>query len=268
MKHIIFLFYFFISSTCIASELSVVTWNAGDSNYPPPSYNEILKIIDKNNPPDVLILQETFFERFIKIKELLNYEYSIHSSKLSDQIENLGILSKKKISSPDLIIFKNKDSGALKGTITVNQESEIQMVCVHLEYIKAKTRDNKGYVDLSFTESIKILKQEIFNNNKRNREAKKLIEWCGKKTEKTVIGGDFNTISISSGIRKIKKHYKDSMPFYKSFFSMSGTYKKIRFPVEPRIDFIFHSKDLKVKSSGIIKKTPGDHYPVKAVFLF
>jgi endonuclease/exonuclease/phosphatase family metal-dependent hydrolase len=42
---------------------------------------------------------------------------------------------------------------------------------------------------------------------------------------------------------------------------------KIFLPIKPRIDYIFHSLDLKCNSASvIIKESAGDHCPVLAVF--
>lgn len=237
-----------------------MTWNAGDSDRLPPSLNEMYEMINKvPGKPDILILQEIFSNNFKCLKELLQFEYGIHSSQISSKILNLGILSSYKISNSELIVFSNKISGALKAEINTNGRI-INIYCVHLEYIRKKTRDKNGYVNFKFSEILNILKKEIYLQNPRKIEAVTLLKKSGKPGKLTILAGDFNTVAFSSSIKEIKKYYKDAMPFFKSF--LSGTYKKIHFPVKPRIDYIFHSPDICVENFDVIRETPGDHYPV------
>jgi endonuclease/exonuclease/phosphatase family metal-dependent hydrolase len=261
-KILIIISILLFSSFCSANQLSIMTWNAGDSDRTPPNIDEMYELVSKApKKPDILILQEIFFNNFKGLKERLNFSNSIHSSQISTKILNLGILSSCEISKSELIVFSNKISGALKAEINHNGQA-LNIYCVHFEYIRKKTRDKNGYVDLKFNEIFNILKKEIYLQNPRKNEANKLLEIAGKPGKATILAGDFNTISFSSSIKNIKKYYNDAMPFFKSF--VSGTYKKIHSPIKPRIDYIFHSPDINVKSFKIIRQTPGDHFPVIA----
>ena len=46
---------------------------------------------------------------------------------------------------------------------------------------------------------------------------------------------------------------------------LTGTYKKSSLPVEPRIDFIFHSGNIRCREASVARDSAGDHYPVRAV---
>ena len=77
-----------------------------------------------------------------------------------------------------------------------------------------------------------------------------------------IIGGDFNTFPFSTAIRKMDRRYDDALLESKDYFS--GTYKKLALPVQPRIDFIFHSRNIECREGAVIKEGDGDHFPVRA----
>lgn len=261
----IILFITILIKPVFAESVSVLTWNIGDSDKKNPSCQEISEVILKQDKkPGILILQEVSLKKLKLLNQKLNYKYYAHSYSQHNKIKNIGILTNYKIVDTQVLNFSENSSGALKAIIETSK-GNLSVICVHFDYIKAKKRSENGYVKMSLKEIFHVLKNEIFYNNTRKEEAGKLINWIGKNNSQTIIAGDFNTISFSSGIRKIRKYYKDSISSLKNIFSLSGTYKKINFPISPRIDFIFYSKDLKLKSSQIIKETPGDHYPVSAV---
>ncbi|MDY0132902.1 MAG: endonuclease/exonuclease/phosphatase family protein [Desulforegulaceae bacterium] len=261
------IFYFFIflslSSFCNAQSLSIMTWNTGDSDRSLPKASEIQALINKNGQnPDILIIQEIFYNNYSSLKKRLDYKHGIHSAQISQNLKNLAILSSFELSGHELIVFSKNISGALKTEVEMPDKKKLKVYCVHFEYIKNKSRDNNGYVSLSFKDIIEILAKEVSCENPRKHEAEKLIEKAGKPGQRTIIAGDFNTVSFSSSVRTIKKFYSDAAPIFKRL--SSGTYKKISFPIKPRIDYIFHSPDIKIEAFKIIKETPGDHYPVTA----
>jgi hypothetical protein len=43
-----------------------------------------------------------------------------------------------------------------------------------------------------------------------------------------------------------------------------GTYHKIAFPLNPRIDYIFVSPRIAVDQAGVLPRSAGDHFPVRA----
>ncbi|MGE4518432.1 MAG: endonuclease/exonuclease/phosphatase family protein [Desulfobacteraceae bacterium] len=255
--------FIFIPSSGSTQSLSVMTWNTGDSNRTIPKASDLYDVIIRyGKKPDILILQEIFYNNYSDLKKKLNYRYGIHSSEISPRMKNLAVLSSHELFDHELIVFSNNVSGALKTEIRTNDSENLKIYSVHLEYIKKKTRDDSGFVNLKLKEIIDIFKKEISAENPRKAEAKKLLDQSGKPGKKTILAGDFNTVSFSSSIRRIKKYYCDAMPFFKLF--SSGTYRKIHFPFKPRIDYIFHSPDLNIESFEVIKSTPGDHYPVSA----
>ena len=47
---------------------------------------------------------------------------------------------------------------------------------------------------------------------------------------------------------------------------LTGSYIKSTLPVDPRLDFLFYSKDLECLGASVVRRSAGDHYPVRAVF--
>lgn len=266
-KILLIVFFVSITSICTAKSFSIMTWNTGDSDRTFPKACELAEFINQTKKkPDIIIFQEIYHNSYLKLKKNLGYKYGIHSSEISSKIKNLAILSTSELSNHELIVFSNNISGALKTEIKINKRNNLKIYSVHFEYIKQKKRNKNGFVSLKLKEIIDILKKEISLKNPRKLEAKKLLEKTGKPGNATILAGDFNTVSFSSSIRIIKKYYKDAIPFFKKF--TSGTYKKIRFPLKPRIDYIFHSPDIFVENFEVIKNTPGDHYPVTATIKY
>ena len=98
----------------------------------------------------------------------------------------------------------------------------------------------------------------------RSRSVDELLAWVSTRPHKDVIiGGDFNTVPFSKSIRAMGKVYKDAMQSSTDY--LTGTYKKSSLPVEPRIDFIFHSGNIRCREASVARDSAGDHYPVRAV---
>ncbi len=99
----------------------------------------------------------------------------------------------------------------------------------------------------------------------RSRSVEELLTWVATHPHQDVIiGGDFNTVPLSKSIRAMGKVFKNTLGASSDYFT--GTYMKSSLPIEPRIDYIFHSQDINCGDSSVIRDSAGDHYPVRAVF--
>ena len=55
-------------------------------------------------------------------------------------------------------------------------------------------------------------KREILDDNIRARQAKQLVEWLGTRgCANIVVGGDFNTVSMSRAVRLMRRNYDDAL---------------------------------------------------------
>jgi len=91
-----------------------------------------------------------------------------------------------------------------------------------------------------------------------------VLEFVGDRMGRGVIvGGDFNTVPFSTAVRAMERRFEDALWLKADY--LGATYKAVMFPVKPRIDYIFHSADMRCLSASVIREGPGDHYPVRAV---
>ena len=139
------------------------------------------------------------------------------------------------------------------------------LVCsVHVKRIGSLVI-NRGSVDLSWKTALNLLITELTCETPRTRAVGELFGWIDScRPDSAIIGGDFNTVPFSTAIRKMGNKYDDAL--WPSINYLTGSYNKLSLPVSPRIDYIFHSPNIKCTSARVIKKSAGDHYPVRAVF--
>ncbi len=124
-----------------------------------------------------------------------------------------------------------------------------------------------GGVEITWGDALKLLTREISKETVRSRSVVELLEWIGsRKTESVIIGGDFNTVIYSTAIRRMSAVFEDALWGFGDYFT--GSYAKSTLPVDPRLDFLFHSPDMQCREASVIRKSAGDHYPVRAVFVF
>ncbi len=122
---------------------------------------------------------------------------------------------------------------------------------------------------------------EAFDNTTRVRQAQKLGEWVNQNSGKTqIVAGDFNSVSYSLPLspEEIKKFGEDRAEALNQFIQI--THLKNAEPNQPlysmpswkpvkKIDHIFYSEDLHLKTSGNIPNLiASDHLPIWAVFSF
>ena len=152
------------------------------------------------------------------------------------------------------------------GTLAVEAVvgSEKILICsVHLERIAGIGISETG-VDISFYQAFKFMIDEISMETDRTRAVAELLSWISSQEyEHIILAGDFNTIPISQTIRKVSSQYQDSL--WPGMDYPTGTYYRRVWVLTPRIDYIFHSPNLKCIRAFVVKESAGDHYPVRAV---
>jgi len=246
---------------------SVMSFNVGDTNWSFPSADQISQVIRETGPPDILLLQEVRGERQVEqISQMLNYPNYIAVPYKSQRRVCLAILSMFPIDHPDYLYFRSSSQGSGALCSVVNLGGVPILVCsVHLDQIPSKRRLKNGYVDQTVEHTAHQLREEIFGDTVRSRSAAELIAWIqGKGYPSIIIGGDFNTIPFSKAVMAMDAAFEDAL--WPSIDYFTGTYFKINSPLLPRVDYIFHSSDLKAYDPKVIKNSPGDHYPVRAKF--
>ena len=88
----------------------------------------------------------------------------------------------------------------------------------------------------------------------------------GLKGRVVSLSGGISTRSFfQRGIRRMGTVYEDALWNMPDYFT--GSYIKSTLPVDPRLDFLFYSKDLECLRGSVVRRTAGDHYPVRAAFV-
>ena len=146
----------------------------------------------------------------------------------------------------------------------------VTLVDVHLDPVP-KRRDEAGRVDMGFGGAAGAVLREMFTRTARSRSAAELLAWLDRAAapadgEPVVIAGDFNTVPSSAAVRLMAERYIDAAAASSAVTGrpLRGTYRRVRLPLRPRIDYVFVSRDVRVVEGRAFLRTAGDHYPVLA----
>ncbi|MBW2052810.1 MAG: endonuclease/exonuclease/phosphatase family protein [Deltaproteobacteria bacterium] len=248
------------------STFSVMSYNVGNRTSPIPTTRQVAEVILKHGVPDILLIQDTPWE--IKIKDLaeaVGYSYFITGRKMAVR-SNLAIFSRLPLSNPNTIHFhlNNSTPAALCAETRVSGKT-VLFCTLHLSTLRFTYDRIVREGGAQIPGVLGILRDEYFRETQHSRSVEKLLKWIeSKRYDAIILGGDFNTFLFTKPIRAITSHLDDALWPSADYFA--GTYRNFRFPIKPRIDYIFYSQGLDRLKAEIIRETPGDHYPVKAVF--
>lgn len=249
--------------------LSVMSCNVGDATLPAPSAEMIGAAVRAAGAPDILLLQEVPGNKELeKLGSMLGYPFHAHKPYRKDARLLIAVLSRYPIEQPRIFTFSSSQdgSGFISGIIKLGTVP-ILVCSAHLDEVESKRRLADGYVEQGLKTSARQIARELRGQTSRSLSVTELIDWVNAQGHETVIiGGDFNTIPLSRPIRAMSMRFDDALWPSSDYFA--GTYFKIKSPLLPRVDYIFHSPDLKVQKADVIRRSPGDHYPVRAVFRY
>lgn len=263
--------------------LTVMTYNMGDDTLPTPTFEETVRIIRENGVPDVLFVQDVPWE--IEINRLaasLKYPYFV-CGRQELSVHHIGILSKFPLTPAERLRFPIREQNwnsvaAMAISTEMRMGSQKACLCsVHLPTLKHIMRKKRDKGESALKVISEIAYDQLFRKNQHSACTRTLVDWIKrKKIETVIIGGDFNTFPGSKAIRIMNGEYEDAL--WPSIDYFRGTKMKVnevlsspRSPanlglkIRPRIDYIFHSENIDCLDAEIIKKTAGDHYPVRAV---
>jgi endonuclease/exonuclease/phosphatase (EEP) superfamily protein YafD len=242
--------------------LSVMTCNLGNSGGPIPTTKQISALIQAAEPPDVLLLQDAPWPvKFEDLARVLGYPHVLSGRSLKPPC-HLAILSRRPLGRVEMLTFPSERQrpGAVCATMRV-EDQEVRVCTVHLPSLSWLLLQDGSRRNIE-----SILFRELFGETPRTQAIDDLLEWLNiHRFDLTIVGGDFNTFFPSQGIRAMDRRYDDAL--WPSWDFFQGTYVKLDFPLKPRIDFLFHTGNIKVREARVIRRTAGDHYPVRAVFI-
>lgn len=257
-----------------ADEFRVMTYNVhqfGGKDYDIEAMSEnASKFMDivSNEDPDVICLQELMQIRDYSVSDTLEamgykYHYSQHTDK-NNHPYGVAIFSKNRIG-----YVGNLDNDGRKIYADIHKdEFKVRVVCVHMSSYHLNSTDHVGLSELqnrevraSKTHNLlaKVKDNVIRHEQEWNSDLKEMIE---EAKSDMVFVGDFNDTPASYLSRQVRKHLKDSFVEEGSGFGI--TYNG-PFPTF-RIDYIYHSKELKTISYHRISSDISDHSGIVAVF--
>lgn len=248
------------------NSLEVMTYNIGDLNGHQPLLKDVAEVVKRHGIPDLLLVQEIAGKKAVsRLSRMLGLSYFLYSDYKGKKQHGLAILSRIPISGSQTYYFKKskRGFGILSGDILINGYN-VRVCSLHIDRIDL-VKINGQKIEMSWETALRFLKTELLEETVRSRSVDELIAWFDKsKSNDIIIGGDFNTVPFSKAILKMNQAFDDAL--WPSWNYLTSSYQKFPLPLAPRIDFLFHSPDIKCSNAAVIKAGPGDHYPVKAVF--
>jgi len=244
--------------------LSVMTYNIGTIDGDSIPFSRVIEVISRDGVPDLLILQEVRDEKeACNIAKSLGLRYYVYDSySLAKAGDGLAIISSNPLSNPAIHYIKACGHAVFAAEMMLN-EKRFLVCSVHLERVEPFERVNKR-VQLSWKKAFSLLRTEITRETPRTRGVSEIMAWIqSRQYARVIIGGDFNTVPFSTAIRRMGSQYDDAL--WPTLDYITGSYSKVSLPIKPRIDYIFHSPDIKCSSASVGKDGGGDHYPVRAV---
>jgi endonuclease/exonuclease/phosphatase family metal-dependent hydrolase len=222
----------------------------------------------KESDYDVLLLSESVLttEKLDYLKRSLP-AYSI----LTDNGHDLSILSKYPVLDYKIIELPTY----LASLSSSNDPDNLKASGIHRSFVHAIINVNGTPVNVLSIRLIagrskdKSIKEEIrwgkYLLTAQNEELSVFINYLKTLKGPVIFGGDLNVSPNTEIIRRINHYAEDTFLDDHAF----GSYTfKVSFPTM-RLDYLFHSKDVILKKSEVVKvKTVlSDHFPIRAEFL-
>jgi endonuclease/exonuclease/phosphatase family metal-dependent hydrolase len=240
--------------------------------------DKIIQFLQKQEL-DVVSFQEfyaddkNFFMNKDSLKEMLGMKYSNeHYTVTMRKKEHWGIatLSVFPIVSKGFIDFKAKGNNACIFTDIVKNKDTLRIYNLHLQSIHFKNEDYRFIDSLNSNHEVdevkgirKILGKLKRAFIKRSEQVDLVMDHINKSPYKVIVCGDFNDTPVSYTYQQFSNVLRDS--FIDKGSGFGATNSEI-FP--QRIDYIFHDKNITVKSFKTIKSNLSDHFPVRATIQF
>lgn len=235
--------------------------NAGD---------KILDLLNNENA-DIICLQEfysnetkNYQEKIIELHKSASY---IISKKDKTGYSGNAIFSKYPIINDGFVNLNSINQKCIFADMLMGNDTfriySMHLASIHLtndDYNFIKNINKNGQTQN--IEGFKGISSKLLQASKiRSKEVDIIAKHIAESPYKTIVCGDFNDTPISYSYRKIKGKLKDS--FLEAGFGIGNTYTKY-LPLL-RIDYIFHSPELKCIGFNKIKKDYSDHYSITAI---
>ncbi|MDA3952928.1 MAG: endonuclease/exonuclease/phosphatase family protein [Bacteroidales bacterium] len=246
-------------------------WREGDN-----TSDEIFDFINTNEF-DFICFQEFFTKNTGDLTEgsiskMLEEKYTTHIDyTFEGDNYNYGIatFSKYPIINRGIINFSNSSNSSIFTDVLINEDT-IRIFNNHLQSIRFN-KNNYSFITnskyLKDDERLKEIKDISYRLRdafiKRASQARILSSHIQNSPFPVIVCGDFNDVPVSYTYRKMKNNLNDS--YSEAGKGIGNTYKG-KFP-SFRIDFIFHSEEIKCMSFDIPDVHLSDHFPVTSEFV-
>lgn len=245
------------------------------------SRQQILNQLQEINP-DILCLQE--FYNSNRMKEYFNIDtvlntlntkyYHVEYTSIAHEHNHFGIatFSKYPIVNRGKIVFNTKSNNICIYSDVLIEKDTVRIYNMHLQSISFSKQDYTFIGDLQDDDDAK---DELENSKSILRRLKRAFVKRADQAElihasiqncryKIILCGDFNDTPASYAYNLISDGLKDA--FIEKGSGFGRTYAG-KFP-QFRIDYIFHSEDMKCAQFTRSEETFTDHFPITAYLKF
>jgi vancomycin resistance protein VanJ len=212
--------------------------------------------------PDLVMLQEVHHLERLRWLAVRLFLPHYHFSPYRGKRNGIGSLSRWPLGQVHVLSFHSGTQGKIALAAPVYRPGSTLWACsVHLE---AHHRYDIGESLLHWGT---FLWSELFRSTPRYEQVRELQAWLSRLSDRNwIIAGDFNTFPFSKVDRYLSSQFDDVLSQHPWGY-LTGTYWALpRVPVNPRIDFIYHSPELRVAKARVIQRKVSDHFPILAIF--
>ena len=211
-------------------------------------------------------LTESFIKKSLDKKYFKHIEYTIENRNYNYGIATYSIYP---IVNRGVINFSNSSNSTIYTDVIIENDT-VRIFNNHLQSIRFN-KNNYSFITnskaLQDDERLKEIKDISFRLRdafiKRASQANIISNYIKNSPYPVIVCGDFNDVPASYTYKKMKSDLNDS--FVEAGKGIGTTYMG-KFP-SFRIDFIFHSEDIKCMNFEIPDIKLSDHYPVTGRFI-
>ncbi|WPL11560.1 hypothetical protein Thiosp_01309 [Thiorhodovibrio litoralis] len=199
----------------------------------------------------------------LQLPARLGYDFSMAASADSIRGGGLCVLTRFPILYREeyALPHDGKGAGALCAVLDLDGRP-LRACSIHLDANWSELRAADGQFHLTSMELAQLAWAEFFGQTSRRLAVKALIwQLRGERQMPTLLGGDFNTLPWSSTIRTISRSLRDTAWLTKTY--LRGTYHDLSESFQPRIDYLFVSRNVQAWQTQVVSCRTGDHYPVR-----